>query len=614
MTAFSSHRLQRRAEIFRVVLTVAFGVLVVAFFRAQVLEHERFRLRSESNRMRGIPLAAPRGVVLDRNGLVIADNVPGYAVKLLAPNGDSLRAVLERLSRLVVLDSAEQEQVVRRYRSAPYQPALVFNSMSFEVISRLEEHRAELPGLVVQTEPRRLYPSGRAVGHVIGYVGEVSESDLERERYPGSRMGTIVGKEGLEQQYDTVLRGRDGVRYIEVNARGAMVRDEASIPSTPPRAGRLLQTTLDLPLQLYIDSLFSDPLSEFRGAMVAMTPAGEVLALYSAPGFDPNDFVGGISVERYRALTAADAGLPLFNRAIKGSYPPASPFKLAIAAMAVKRGLVSFSSHMEQPCRGGFRFGSRVFKCWKLEGHGSLDLLGAIAASCDVYFYQLGLRLGLNTILEEGRGFGLREASGIDLGAETRSFFPPSRTYYDETYGPRGWTNAVTLNLSIGQGENNQTLINVMRFYQALAGDGRMVAPYLVAPTHTRPTHDLGLTPPQLAGLREAMHLVVTRGTAAASGGRELDMAGKTGTAQNPHGPSHAWFIGFAPVDNPQIIVGSILEHGLHGSSLAPWVARVIRRYFAGQPRDQPVEIEFSLPADSAPRPEELRGDTIPAR
>jgi cell division protein FtsI/penicillin-binding protein 2 len=215
-------------------------------------------------------------------------------------------------------------------------------------------------------------------------------------------------------------------------------------PRSAPRQGKPLKTTIDLPLQVYVDSLWGDSIP-YRGALVAMNPKGEILALYSWPSFDPNNFVGGISGQLYRDLTSDSAGLPLYNRAIKGSYPPASPFKLATAAMALRRGIVTFSTHMEQPCRGGFRFGSRVFKCWKKEGHGSLDLTGAIAASCDVYFYQLGLKLGLDHLLEDGIAMGFRDRSGIDLGSESRSFYPRTKAWYDSTYGPRGWTNAVTL-------------------------------------------------------------------------------------------------------------------------------------------------------------------------
>lgn len=612
MTTQTQIRTRELADQFRWVLLLAFLILGVAFFRIQVLRVEEYRLRSESNRLRALPLAAPRGQIKDRNGLIVADNMPGYTVKLLAPSTDSLRAVLARLSQIVELDSSTVEQVIRRWRSARYQPALVFNSQSFEVISRLEEHRQLLPGLVIQTEPRRYYPAGGAVAHVVGYVGEVSEGDLERDRYPGARLGTIVGREGLEHQYDSVLRGREGLRYVEVNARGAMVREGDSTLAIEPAGGQPLTITIDLPLQLYIDSLWRDSLSRFKGAMVAMRPNGEILALYSWPTFDPNDFVGGIAPERYRELTSENSGLPLYNRAIKGAYPPASPFKLATAAMALRRGLVNFSTHMDQPCNGGYRFGNRVFKCWKREGHGSLDLTAAIALSCDVYFYQLGLKLGLDNLLKDGVDFGFRQRTGVDLLAETRSFFPPSREYYNKAYGPRGWTNAVTLNLSIGQGENSQTLINVMRFYQALTGDGVGHTPRLVAGHDTDP-RNLDLTPRQLAGLREAMRMVVQRGTAAASRGGDLDMAGKTGTAQNPHGEDHGWFIGFAPAPHPEIIVGAIMEKALHGSSVAPWVARVIRRYLEGPTTRTDAPLAIELPADSAPRPEVLPPDSAAA-
>ena len=234
MTGLAPHRLRERADRFRWVLVIAFLVLAGAFFRIQVLQYEKYRLRSETNRLRQIPLAAPRGALLDRHGYEIAGNIPGYSVKLLAPSQDSLWAVLGRLATLVALDSSDLDQVVRRYRAAPYQPALVFNSMSFEVISRLEEHRLALPGLVIQTEPRRFYPAGPAVAHIVGYVGEVSEGDLSRNRFAGARLGTIVGRDGLEATYDTTLRGRDGLRYIEVNARGAMVRAEAAMPALAP--------------------------------------------------------------------------------------------------------------------------------------------------------------------------------------------------------------------------------------------------------------------------------------------------------------------------------------------------------------------------------------------
>ena len=613
MSSFSSERLRERTFVMRAVLGLAFLVLAGAFFRAQVLEVGGYRLQSQKNRLRQVPLLAPRGEILDRDGRVIADNVPGYTVKLFAPSADSLRAVLRRMNEIVPVDSGMVEGVVRRFLAAPYQPALVFGGggARFDLVSRLEEHRYLLPGLVVQTEPRRVYSGGGAVAHVLGYVGEVSDDELRRARYAGARMGTIVGRDGLEQVYDSVLRGSDGIRYTEVDARGRMVREEVSTGSLAPIRGLPIRTTISLPLQLFVDSLWSNALPATRGALVAMTPAGEVLALYSAPAFDPNDFVGGISPEKWARLNS-DSALPLMNRAIRGTYPPASTFKLAMAVMALRRGVADLHTVMPQPCRGGYQFGNRFFRCWKPAGHGSLDLTGAIRQSCDTYFYQLGLRLGLPYLLEDGTRLGFGERSGIDLGSEVRSFLPANTAYYDRVRGPRGWTNAVTLNLSIGQGENAQSLINILRFYAALAGDGRANPPYLVRPAPGRAAVSLGLRPDQLAGLRAALAEVVRTGTAAASGGREINVAGKTGTAQNPHGKDHGWFVGFAPADSPRVVVGAIMEFKEHGSTVARYVVQVMRRYLSQQyPELAKARLRFPVAEDSVARPAEVIPDTV---
>ena len=610
MNGLSADRLRGRTAQAQLVLGIVFVLLLGAFFRAQVLEVKDYRLQSEKNRLRQVPLLAPRGAILDRSGAIIAENVPGYTVKLFSPSTDSIRAVLGRLAGLVPLDSAEARTIVRRFQSAPYQPTLVFTGARFETVSKLEEHRYLLPGLVIQTEPRRIYGAAAAVAHLVGYVGEVNEDELKRGRYPGSRMGSIVGRDGLEQQYDSVLRGIDGVSYTEVDARGRMVREEVSSPSLAPIAGVLIKTTIDLGLQEYIDSLWRAALPATRGALVAMTPDGQILALYSAPSFDPNEFIGGIGTELWSGLTN-DEAKPLMNRAIRGTYPPASPFKLALAVMALRKGVVDFGTHMPQPCRGGLQYGNRFFRCWKREGHGSLDLTDAIARSCDAYFYQLGLRLGLPYILEDGNKLGFSERTGIDLASEVKPFLPASTAYYDRTYTPRGWSNAVTLNLAIGQGENNQSLMNMMRFYAALAGDGTMRSPYLVERSKTA-GRSLGLTPAQLSGLRAALAKVVESGTAAASGGREINVAGKTGTAQNPHGKDHGWFIGYAPADAPKIVVGSIMEFKEHGSGVAPYVVQVIRRYLTElDPTLGRAKVKVPVVEDSVSQPIAIP-DTIP--
>jgi penicillin-binding protein 2 len=354
---FDSYRVRQRADIARLTLIGAFLVLAGAFFRTQVIQHEKFQLKAETNRLRPISLTSPRGSILDHKGRVLAENVPGYSVKLLATSTDSLRAVLAQVSRYVPLDSTRVSDIIERYQQARYQPALVFGDAAFDVIAKLEEHRAALPGLVIQAEPKRLYPAGKSVAHLVGYVSEVTEADLDADRYPGAVLGSIVGKAGLEREYDDTLRGSEGVRYIEVNARGRLVREEAGTASLPPTPGKPIVTTIDLDLQRFVDSIWPRTI---RGAMVAVTPKGEVRALYSAPTFDPNHFVGGISSTEWKALNN-DPAKPLLNRVIQARYPPASPFKLAVAAMALKRGLINLNTRMPEPCRGGMRLGNRVF-------------------------------------------------------------------------------------------------------------------------------------------------------------------------------------------------------------------------------------------------------------
>jgi penicillin-binding protein 2 len=615
VSGFDSYRVRERAEIARLVLIGAFLVLSGAFFRTQVIQHDKFQLKAETNRLRPIPLTPPRGTILDRKGLVIAENVPGYSVKLLAQSADSLRAVLARVRRYVPLDSAQIGDIIDRYLQARYQPALVFGDATFDIIAKLEEHRSALPGLVIQAEPKRLYPAGKSIAHLVGYVSEVTEADLTADRYPGAVLGSIVGKAGLEREYDDTLRGNDGVRYIEVNARGRLVREGAASATLPPTPGQPIVTTLDLDLQRFIDSIWP---AGVRGALVAMTPNGEIRALYSAPNFDPNHFVGGISSAEWRKLNN-DPAKPLLNRVIQARYPPASPFKLAIAAMALKRGLISLNTRMPEPCRGGLRLGNRVFRCWKREGHGMLDLTGAVAASCDVYFYQLGLRLGLDAIIQDGVLMGFRDRSGVDLENELNPIYPSSKAYFDKLYGPRNWSPpGTTLNFSIGQGENTQTLINMMRFYQGLAGNGEAVTPYIVKPSSNR-KRSLGLTQRELDGLRRALIAVVERGTASANRRADLAVAGKTGTAQNPHGDDHWWFIGFAPAEKPELIVGGIMEFAKHGTTVAPYVVQTLRRYILGPVPTAPVKLgalqdESVSSQDNAPRPIELNPDSAAAQ
>jgi penicillin-binding protein 2 len=613
VSAFHPHLLDRRLFWVRLVVWSALGLLVIAFFRTQILEHSRYQLQSETNRLRPIPLPAPRGIITDRNGKILAENVPGYTVSLLPADEDSLRATLERIAPVVKLDTAGIERVLARSRKLPYLPVTVLANASFAVVSELEERRLIVPGLLIQPEPKRLYPDSTLIAHLVGYVGEVTEAERATRRYSGVRLGGIVGKDGLEREYDDSLRGADGVRFVEVSALNHVVREAGAGSMLLPVPGRPLHTTIDLDLQRYVAQIF--PAGK-RGAVVAMNPnTGEILALYSAPGYDPNAFVGGVDPDYWRRLNENEAH-PLFDRTIQARYPPGSTWKLAMAAMALKRGIVTMRTRMPIPCRGGLQFGNRYFRCWSAPGHGDLTLQEAIAQSCDVYFYQLGLKLGVTSLLEDASAWGFRSRTGIDLPGEIAPEFPAGPEYYDRMYGPHRWTAAVALNLAIGQGENAQTLVNMVRFYQMLASDGRERPPYLVRPAGA-PDVNLDLTGDQLAGLRQAMISVVERGTARGAGrfGGDIAVAGKTGTAQNPHGPAHGWFIGFAPAEKPEIVVGAIVEFAREGPYVAPLVTRVIGHYL-GVDTTAAANVRIVLPTDTAPHPMQLLPaapeDTVP--
>jgi penicillin-binding protein 2 len=487
---------------------------------------------------------------------------------------------------------------------------VVLTDAPFDVVSALNERRLTIPGVVTQPEPKRHYPDSSAVAHLVGIVGEVTDQDLASRRDSNLRVGSLIGKDGLERSYDDTLRGKDGERFIEVSARNSVVREAGATQTLEPEPGATLRTTIDLDLQRYVARVFP---REMRGAIVALLPStGEILALYSSPSYDPNAFVGGVSPEYWRALNQSDAH-PLLDRAIQARYPPGSTWKLAVAAIALKRGVATMGTRMPIPCRGGMQYGNRFFRCWSAGGHGSLTLEQAIAQSCDVYFYQLGLKLGLTSLLEDANALGLRSRTGVDLPGEMPPLFPSGTEYYDRLYGPRRWTSAVSLNLAIGQGENSQTLLDMVRLYQMLASDGKSRTPYLVRPQAAQPDYDLGLSAEQLAGLRQAMINVVERGTGAGARLAQLKIAGKTGTAQSSRGLNHGWFIGFAPADSPRVVVGVIGEYSGHGATLAPLVARVIAHYLGAD--TTAARYPFTLPSDTAPRDTMLLGappDSLP--
>ena len=584
--SFHPNAVARRGQAASIIVALTLAVLASAFFRAQVLENAQYALQSEENRLREVPLPAPRGIIYDRKGQIIAENLPGYSVSILGGSTDSLRATLRRLGALIPLSQDHIELAVRRYRRAPNRPTVVLSDASFDVVSVLEERRVDFPSLVIQASPKRYYPDGAAVASFVGYTGEITDEELAKPEYrdEGYKAGQQIGKGGLEREYEQLLRGKEGTRFVEVDARGRVVREAGARQDLLPEAPAPLYTNIDLDLQRFI----AQEMDTLQGGVIAMDPvSGEVFALHSAPSFDPNRFIGGIPIEYWRELNT-DERRPLYNKVIQGKYPPASTWKLATALVALQDSAnpISLETRMPLPCTGGYQFGTRYFRCWDRNGHGNVNLAQAIEKSCDTYFYQLGLRISLRRLVAGGIDLGFAERSGIDLPNENRPTFPlrDVEAYYNSRYGPRGWTSAVTLNLSIGQGENDQTVVNMAHFYTALATDGHAAKPEIVKNSPER-ERIFTLTPTQMAGIREALAGVVTaRGTAGSAAIKGVVLAGKTGTAQAPPRPDHAWFVGFAPAEDPKIVVAVMLEFGEHGYYAARIASRVIEFYLKAKP------------------------------
>jgi penicillin-binding protein 2 len=455
-------------------------------------------------------------------------------------------------------------------------------------IARVEEHRALLPDVQLEVEPRRRYRFGPLAAHLLGYVGEVRDNEtLGEGALAVYAPGDMIGRAGVEALAEEQLRGRHGRKVVEVNAAGHIVGalEEGTVPCVP---GVHLYLTISQPLQSELEHL----LAGSAGAGVVVEVAtGDVLAAASSPAFDPNEFTGGISADRWSALND-DPKHPLYNRIFQGTYPPGSTYKLVTAAAALEHKRITFHTWLK-PCVGGYRLGNRVFKCWKLEGHGPLDLMGAIVNSCDVYFYQVGQMLTIDELAETARRFGMGARSGIELAGEVAGLVPTS-AYYDQKLGKNGWGEGVMLNNAIGQGELLATPLQMARMYAAIGGDGYLYRPNIILARENvygvrevrqvRRSAEPICAPAVHAFLQEAMRQVVSGGTGTLAKVEGVEVAGKTGTAQNPHGGDHAWFVAYAPADRPEVAVALIVENAGHGGSVAaPIVSKLLTTYFSWQ-------------------------------
>jgi len=588
--AFHPHARRSRAFQAGLGIVLMLGVLGAAFFRTQVLRNSEFVLRADDNRFRVQPIPAPRGAILDRNGKIIAETVAGYSLLADAGPPDQLRARLAPIAGVMQLDEGRMDELVEwsvRHRG---EAVAVSHNLTFAQVSWLAERAARLPGLRVEPYPVRHYPGGPAVAHLVGYVAEISDRELESDAWRGYRSGQSIGKSGLEREYEHMLGGTAGGRYVEVDARGNVVCGFAKRLAEEPVAGHDVRLTLDLDLQRYIHQIWP---ADKRGAVVAMVPGtGEILAMYSAPTFDPNLLVGSIPRAVWQQLNT-DPGRPLLNRAVNGTYPPGSTWKLATAMIGLQRGVITPTQVMPIACTGGMTYAGRYARCWNREGHGPQDLLHAIQNSCNVYFYQLGIMLGLDALASEGTRLGFSRRTGVDMPNEKTGNFPTGKDWYVRRFGWRPPPSEV-MNVAIGQGPNDQTPLRMAQFFSAVAAGGTSRTPHLLMRPNLPVETDLQVSPANLAAVREGMARVIEEGgTAHAVELQHWQLFGKTGTSQNSADPRrpHGWFNGFAGPRGgaPEVVVAVIVEFGESGSGSAAPIGAKVADYYLNKIHGRPT-------------------------
>jgi penicillin-binding protein 2 len=532
---------------------------------------------SESNHTQILVERAPRGRILDRSGRVLADDQPVF-VALFSPLGLDpvvFEPLAQRLSGILTIQGPELR---KRLFSAVRAKSMVRISdrLSRAQAFQLLQDRVHLPGISLTIEEQRYYPNKELASHVIGYVGEITDDELDQFAEQGYHGGDWIGKSGLERLYDPSLHGQDGGFLIEVDARGRQVR---VIRHVLPQAGKDLVLTMDAKVQELAEKELHD--TGHPGAAVVMNPnTGELIALASSPGFDPNLFLPlGDSEERKNLLSNPD--LPLYNRTIQALYPPGSTFKIITSLAALEEG--SFDPSKTVYCDGSYTLGKerRVFHCWKKTGHGTVDFMKGLAESCDVYFYQVGQDIGPEAIEEMAKKFGLGAPTGVDLPNEKKWILPMAFKARHNQH----WQGGDTLNYAIGQGLLQVTPLQLANLISMVANGGSLYQPYLVSESQRfgqfiehlgqpRMVNHIALSERSLALVREALVEVVRHGTGQAAQIPGIDIAGKTGTAQAAKGKDQAWFVAYAPADKPQVAVSVLVEHGGHGASASAPIAK----------------------------------------
>ena len=581
-----------------------FLVLAYGLWRLQVMQSDFYSLAAEKNRIRNIPVLAPRGKILDREGRTIVDNYPSFSALLLRDSSRDLGADADLIAQGLHLDPNEVRARIRRFASLPqYQPIFLKEDITPDELQFIEAHRNELPELDTIMAHRRLYPRNGFMAHLIGYVGEVSEDMLNQPQFELYNAGDVVGISGVERQYNDLLMGTNGSRQALVDSHG---REVGRLGETEAVPGKQLRLTIDIDLQIAAE----EALAGKNGAVVAMDPrTGEMLAMVSGPTFDPNDFAVHVSRDEWNKLVT-DPDKPLLNKAIQAQLAPGSTFKIIMSVAGWQEGI---AQNLHVNCTGSAEFYGRRFGCWVKGGHGPVTLEKAIYQSCDVFFYTLAEKLGIDRIAKYATDLGLGQKTGIDLPNEVSGVMP-SEEWKIRNFKQK-WFAGETISVGIGQGAVAITPVQLLRAISAISMGGRMVVPHVINPTDVPPAYveaghytevkSVPIDPNGWNFITDAMsRVLLPEGTAPSAHVPGIDIAGKTGSAQIVSLATRAkfknsealaqngWFVGFTPRRNPDIVVCVLFQGGEHGRLAARLATQVIKAYVEKQNRTPQKMVE----------------------
>lgn len=560
------------------VLSVIAAALFIRLWQIQVMDHPTYYRLAQINSAQSMSLLAPRGLIYDRNGNVLVNNKAVFSVYILQSELKDRKKTLQLLAPLVSMKPEAIDSIISAKKIRPFDPILIKAGIPVDVVSRIEEQVNNLKGVVVNVVPVRVYPNKSIAAHVLGYVGEVTAKDVEANLYSDIRPGDLIGKAGIEKIYDAYLRGVNGGEKITIDIIDSEETRKNMEESVP---GKNMYLTVDIELQKAVESA----LGGNSGTVVVLDPSnGEVLALASHPSYDPNIFARQITPSEWKELNSEKH--PFLNRALS-VYPPGSIFKVVTLSAALERNL--FTPENGFACRGFFRLGSRIARCWKASGHGHIKLLEGLVQSCDVVFYNVGLKVGPDVISEFARKYGLGEKTGIDLPTESTGLVPTTG-WKKERFG-ENWYPGDTINYAIGQGFLWVTPMQMANIYAAIANGKDRYEPHLIKMINDREGGEIFTYVPKVVGgipvsdknlkyIKDSLHSVVHRATGIGARIASFEAAGKTGTAENPKNRPHAWFICYAPWDKPRIVVASFVEYGLHGDQVTARIAHSVLDWY----------------------------------